>query len=115
MIIRENCLYLKQQETVDKESIIRDGIKRYTDEIGNLWVKLADYFTRIGEFDRARDVFEEALGTVQTSRDFGIVFNAYSKLEEELVNVLALQDEEDEEPHELTVKKYLKKLDLNVS
>lgn len=51
-------------DTIDKESIIRDGIKRYTDEIGNLWVKLADYFTRIGEFDRARDVFEEALATV---------------------------------------------------
>jgi len=69
-------------------------------------VKLADYFTRIGDFDRAREVFEEALGKVQTSRDFGIVFNAYSKLEEELVNVLALQEDEGEEDmrHELTVR-----------
>ena len=69
-------------------------------------MKLADYFTRIGNFERARDVFEEALGKVQTSRDFGIVFNAYSKLEEELVNVLALQEDDEEEgmPHELTVR-----------
>ncbi|KAL4468852.1 hypothetical protein ABPG72_008779 [Tetrahymena utriculariae] len=86
--------------SVDKELVIRDGIKRYTDEVGNLWVKLADYHTRIGDFDKARQVFEEALTKIQTSRDFGIIFNAYTKLEEELVNVLAMQENEDQEMNE---------------
>lgn len=48
-------------DSVDKEAIIRDGINKYTDEVGNLWVKLADYHTRIGDFAKARSVFEEAL------------------------------------------------------
>jgi pre-mRNA-splicing factor SYF1 len=52
------------KDTVDKEAIIREGIQKYTDEVGNLWVKLADYHTRIGDFKRAREVFEEALQIV---------------------------------------------------
>lgn len=59
-------------------------------------MKLADYHTRLGDFTRARQVFEEALSVIQTTRDFGIVFNAYSKLEEELVNVLAAIDSDEE-------------------
>jgi len=48
-------------KTINCESIIRHGIKKYTDEVGNLFVCLADYFIRQGLFERARDIFEEAL------------------------------------------------------
>lgn len=54
-----------------------------------MFVSLADYFIRQGLFEKARDIFEEALGTIITARDFGIVFNAYVKFEEEMLNVLS--------------------------
>lgn len=34
------------------EPIIRQGLKRYTDQIGVLWNSLADYFIRGGHFER---------------------------------------------------------------
>lgn len=69
---------------------------------------LADYFIRQGLFQKARDVFDEALANVflislksfytnylkiLTARDFGIVFNAYVKFEEEFVNMIAQDDQ----------------------
>lgn len=49
-------------------------------------------------FGTARNVFEEALASITTARDFGIVFNAYMKFEEQMVE--AENDEEDEENEE---------------
>lgn len=66
----------------DPDNILRHGIRKYTDEVGKLWIFLADYYTRLGLFGKARDVFEEALATITTARDFGIIFNAYMKFEE---------------------------------
>lgn len=68
--------------------IVRHCITKYTDEVGNLWVSLADYFIIRGVFDKGRDVFEEALEKVVTARDFGIIYNAYLKFEEELLMVV---------------------------
>ena len=34
------------------EPIIRQGLKRYTDQIGVLWNSLADYYIRGGHFER---------------------------------------------------------------
>ena len=50
--------------SLDCEAVIQHGISKYTDEIGNLWVCLADYFIRQGLFQKARDVFDEALANV---------------------------------------------------
>jgi len=80
-------------KSIDCESVIRHGIKKYTDEVGNLYVSLADYFIRQGLFEKARDIFEEALEAVLTARDFGIIFNAYVKFEEEMLNVISERDE----------------------
>ena len=41
--------------------------------IGQLWVSLGDYYIRAGHFEKARDVYEEAMATVTTVRDFGQV------------------------------------------
>ena len=45
----------------DPDQLIRHAIRKYTDESGRLWLFLADYFTRLGLFGKARDIFEEAL------------------------------------------------------
>lgn len=38
--------------SLNVDAIIRDGIRRFTDQIGRLWNCLADYYIRSGLFDR---------------------------------------------------------------
>lgn len=80
---------------LDVERVLRSGIARFSDEVGRLWTRLADYYIRLGEFERARDVLEEALGAVVTVRDFSVVFDAYVKFEESLLSA-KMRLEEDE-------------------
>ncbi|KAJ2398923.1 pre-mRNA-splicing factor syf1 [Coemansia sp. RSA 2559] len=73
---------------LDVERILRDGIMRFSsDQTGELWVALASHFIALGEFDMARDVFEEAVvaGKVNTVRDFSLVFDAYAEFEESTI------------------------------
>mmetsp|Transcript_27913 Transcript_27913/g.86345 ORF Transcript_27913/g.86345 Transcript_27913/m.86345 type:complete len:928 (+) Transcript_27913:155-2938(+) len=72
-------------KSLDVDAIIRSGLARFTDEVGRLWCKLADYYIRLGRFDHARDVYEEACTTVVTARDFGLVFDAYAQFEESVL------------------------------
>lgn len=74
--------------TIDPEAIIRHCLGKFTDEIGNLWVCLAEFYIKQGLFDMGRDTFEEALESVATARDFGVVYSAYLKFEEDFVTVL---------------------------
>merc|ERR550519_151305 len=69
-------------QTLNVDAIIRSGLRRYTDQVGHLWNSLADYYIRSGLFERARDVYEEAIQTVTTVRDFTQVFDAYAQFEE---------------------------------
>ena len=73
--------------TLDVDAILREGIARYVDQQGRLWISLAEYYTRCGLFDKARDVFEEAVATVRTIRDFSQVFDAYTQSEERLIQL----------------------------
>lgn len=85
------------------EAIIRSGLRRFTDEVGRLWCALADYFIRLGEFERARDVYEEGVQAVITVRDFAMLFDAYSQFEETLLTAkmkLAGEEPAQEEPRE---------------
>lgn len=68
--------------SLNVDAIIRSGLRRYTDQLGNLWTSLADYYVRSGLFERARDIYEEAIQTVTTVRDFSQVFDAYAQFEE---------------------------------
>ena len=69
---------------------------RYTDQLGHLWNSLADYYIRSGLFERARDIYEEAIQTVTTVRDFTQVFDAYAQFEE--LNLKHFMDEVDKKP-----------------
>ncbi|KAI0988526.1 hypothetical protein GJ496_004479 [Pomphorhynchus laevis] len=74
--------------TIKFEQIIKQGIERYADQVGILWNSLSNYFTRAGDIERARDIYEEALLKVVTVRDFAQVFDAYSQFEEGFVTRL---------------------------
>ena len=70
---------------IDVDAVIRSGIHRFSDEVGRLWCCLADYYIRLAMFEKVRDVFEEALETVMTVRDFSVVFYAYAQFEESML------------------------------
>lgn len=83
--------------TIKVEAIIRSGISKFSDEVGRLWNSLADYYILLGQFDKARDIYEEAINSVSTVRDFTIIFDAYIKVEESLLTAKMRYLQEDEE------------------
>jgi pre-mRNA-splicing factor SYF1 len=79
------------------ESIIRSGIARFSDEVGRLWCKLADFYVRQGQFEKSRDIYEEALSSVTTVKDFSIVFDAYVRVEEGVLSAKLRGDDDDDD------------------
>ena len=73
---------------IDVESIIRSGIQKFSDQRGKLWSGLATYWITRGSFEKARDIFEEAIITVMTVRDFTLVFDSYTEFEESVIGAL---------------------------
>ncbi|KAM9258070.1 LOW QUALITY PROTEIN: pre-mRNA-splicing factor SYF1 [Morus bassanus] len=103
---QELCELLSQHpervRSLDAGAIIRGGLTRFTDQLGRLWGALADCYIRSGHFEKARDVYEEAVQTVMTVRDFTQVFDSYAQFEESVIaakmeTVAELGREEDEE------------------
>lgn len=80
--------------SVDVPSLLRGGIRSAKTDVAEMWIVLAQYFARRGLFEEARNVYEEAISTVPTVRDFAVVFDAFAKLEESLVTA-AMQDVEE--------------------
>ena len=75
----------KYNKDLDVDKVIRHGIKKYTDEVGNLWVTLANYYIKMGLIEKVREIFEEALEKILTVRDFSLIFNAYLNFEQEMM------------------------------
>lgn len=73
---------------IDVENIVRSGIDRFADQRGKLWAGLATYWITKGNFERARDIFEEGITSVMTVRDFTMVFDAYAEFEESIIGTL---------------------------
>uniref|UniRef100_A0A1X7TMA9 Pre-mRNA-splicing factor SYF1 central HAT repeats domain-containing protein n=1 Tax=Amphimedon queenslandica TaxID=400682 RepID=A0A1X7TMA9_AMPQE len=71
--------------SLNVEAIIRGGIKRFTNMVGQLWCSLADYHIRAGRFERGRDIYNEEIHSVITVRDFTQIFDAYSQYEETMI------------------------------
>lgn len=95
--------------SLNVNAIIREGIKRYVDQQGKLWISLAEYYTRSGLFDKARDIFEEAIASIKTIRDFSQIFDAYTQSEERLIQLKMNQEnltEDDELELDLRMVRY---------
>jgi len=73
---------------IDVEKIFRSGIERFADQRGKLWSGLATYWITKGNFESARDIFEEGITTVMTVRDFTLVFDSYAEFEESIIGAL---------------------------
>ncbi|KAI9096922.1 hypothetical protein DFS34DRAFT_581173 [Phlyctochytrium arcticum] len=72
----------RRVEKLDAEKVIRSGISRFTDQVGRLWNSLARWWMLQQEWEKARDIYEEAIRSVKTVRDFSMVFDAYAAMEE---------------------------------
>jgi pre-mRNA-splicing factor SYF1 len=78
---------------IDPERIIRSGLARFADQRGKLWCGLAAYWVSRGNFEKARNVFEEGITTVMTVRDFALVFDSYVQFEESIIEDLMAEQE----------------------
>ncbi|PKX97474.1 mRNA splicing protein SYF1 [Aspergillus novofumigatus IBT 16806] len=76
------------QVGIDVDAILRSGIDRFADQRGKLWAGLATYWITKGNFEKARDVFEQGITTVMTVRDFTLIFDAYVEFEESIIGSL---------------------------
>ncbi|KAF7158425.1 hypothetical protein CNMCM5623_003428 [Aspergillus felis] len=76
------------QVSIDVDAILRSGIDRFADQRGKLWAGLATYWITKGNFEKARDVFEEGITTVMTVRDFTLIFDSYVEFEESIIGSL---------------------------
>lgn len=85
------------QNVINIEKTLRSGITRYTDQKGRLYVNLATYWIGMGQYERARDVFEEGITTALTVRDFTQVFDSYAEFEETLISKMMERNQEEED------------------
>ncbi|KAI8093688.1 uncharacterized protein BX664DRAFT_278808 [Halteromyces radiatus] len=93
-LVVDHCDHI---HSINVEAIIRSGIKRFTDQVGILYCRLAMYWIKMGQLEKARDIFEEGITTVSTVRDFTAIFDAYAEFEEEMITTkmeLAAEREE---------------------
>lgn len=80
------------------DNVIRNGIKRFPQEEGRWWCMFAEYYNRLSNNEKARDMslfpagitysYEEAMQSVSTVRDFSMVYDAYVQSEMRLLEVL---------------------------
>jgi len=84
------------------------GIRRFTNEVGRLWVSLAEYYIRLANFDKARDIFEEGIHTVMSVRDFSQIWDAYTQFEDKIIeaDMQAVGNDEDEVDFDLRLARY---------
>lgn len=94
----EEYLDAMDPKKLDVEDIIRrDGLDIYKDQAGRLWNGIATYWIKMGDFDKARSIFEEGMTRVMTVRDFTQVFDTYAEFYESSISALmdAVADEEE--------------------
>lgn len=88
--------HAQQITSINIEHVLRNGIKTFTEESGRWWCALAEYYNRQNNNERARDVYEEAIQSVLSVRDFSMVYDAYVQSEMRILEVLIDQVENEE-------------------
>ena len=84
-------------------TMLKEGIESSENNKGRLWCSLANYHSRLGNFEEAEKIYENACKTVVTAKDFSIVYDSYIKLEETIISAeldFADEDEDDDDEEE---------------
>ena len=88
IVMHAKAVTLEDPSGLDIDRIIRGGIETFSDQRGKLWADLATFWISRGNFERARNTFEEVITTVMTVRDFTLIFDSYAEFEESLIGAL---------------------------
>lgn len=74
--------YPQRASHIDAEAILKEATEKFPEEASKLWIFRADYYSRLGLFARAREVFDQSLDVCDTVASFGILYAAYLKFEQ---------------------------------
>jgi tetratricopeptide (TPR) repeat protein len=72
-------------------------------------VALAEYYIRLANFDKARDIFEEGIHTVLSVRDFSQIWDAYTQFEDNMIDAdmqTGGEGDDDEADFDLRLARY---------
>ena len=83
--------------------LLRIAIDAFPGRQGEYWNILAMVHAKRGEWQKARDVWWEAIQGVTSVKDFVLVFDSFAKFEETLIELSLAQLEDDEVDDELLV------------
>ncbi|PFH32436.1 XPA binding protein 2 family protein [Besnoitia besnoiti] len=97
------CAHPREIKGLRAEAVLRSGIARFSDQVGKLWCSLASHFLRLGQLEKARDIYEEALRGVRTLHDLALVYDAFVNFEETLL-AAKMQEMEQAETEEAREK-----------
>jgi pre-mRNA-splicing factor SYF1 len=92
----------KQKKIKDQQAQLQASLGEME---GTLWTKLAHYHIRRGQFEWARSIYEEAMESVTRVRDFSLIFDAYVKFEEGLIEaMMEMMNDKDESDDEINTE-----------
>jgi len=74
--------YPQRASHINPEAILKEATEKFPEEASKLWIFRADYYSRMGLFTRAREVFDQSLDVCDTVASFGILYAAYLKFEQ---------------------------------
>jgi pre-mRNA-splicing factor SYF1 len=83
---QKHLISLPDFNILNVEKVLRTGISKFHDHVASLWIDLAKWYILKGDFDRAHNIYEEALKKVRTVKDFTLIFDTYAKMEEQVLN-----------------------------
>lgn len=69
----------------EADKFFRNCLVKFPSDVSEIWVLFAEFQVRKGRFKAARDLFDEALSKMQNERDFGVVYDACLRFEEEVL------------------------------
>lgn len=77
------------------EKLVLKGICKFPDQMGNFYAKIAKYFAGRGAIAKSRHYLEKGIKDCVTIRDFALIFDTYTDIEEGQVNDISarLEDE----------------------
>ena len=84
----------KQKKIIEQRNQLQASLGEME---GTLWSKLAQFYIRMGEFELARSIYEEAMESVMRVRDFSLIFDGYIKFEEGVIEAMMEMMNEDED------------------
>lgn len=76
------------------ENLAQNCMKKFPDQLGRVYVKLAQFYINTGDSAKAVDIFEKGIHTVMTVKDFTLIFDAYMEFEETSISKLVEAEED---------------------